>query len=74
MLTSSNSKNVQRKEEGGFGTSISQQTLASTDYHQDVGYTKDKHTPADELEATGLSIGQPTEEDGKDVHHHLEGL
>jgi hypothetical protein len=39
-----------------------------------VGYAKDEYTPADELEATGLGVGQPTEEDGEDVHHHLEGL
>lgn len=74
MLTGSNGKNVQCEEEGGFGASIGQQTLASTDNHQDVGYTKDEHTPADKLEAAGLGIGQPTEEDGQNVHHHLEGL
>jgi hypothetical protein len=39
-----------------------------------VGDTKDKHTPANELEAASLGVCQPTEEDGKDIGKHLERL
>ena len=36
--------------------------------------TEDTNTVADELEATSLGIGDPSEEDWKHVHQHTEGL
>jgi hypothetical protein len=39
-----------------------------------VGNTEDADTIADELEATGLGVGQPTEEDGENIGKHLERL
>jgi hypothetical protein len=71
-LTSSNGQDVYTQEERSFGATVCQQTGNTRDNHKNVRKTTDGDTAADELEATGLGIGEPSEKHRQGICQHRE--
>lgn len=73
-LTSANGQDVYTQEEWSFGTTVCQQTWDTRDNHKNVRKTTDGDTTTDELEATGLGIGEPSEKHRQGICQHRERL
>jgi len=69
---SSNGQDVYTQKERSFGTTVCQQTWDTRNNHKNVRETTDGHTTADELEATGLSISEPSEKHRQGICQHRE--
>lgn len=74
LLTTTDSKNVDRDKVRRLCVSVLQERLRRSTNHEHVRDTEDEDTPANELEATSARISKITEDERKSVDQHVEGL
>lgn len=74
LLTTTDSKNVDRDKVRRLCVSALQERLRGSTNHEHVRDTEDKNTPANELEATSAGISEVTEDKRKSVDQHVERL
>ena len=72
--TRTNRQHVQADEEGNLGIPVCQESPGTGSAQQNVGNTEDSDAPADELETTGLGVGQVAGNERKRVRQHAERL
>lgn len=66
-LTRSDSKKVDGDEEGTLGSTAGKKAGGRSSNQKNVSNTEEKDTPANELEAASLGVGEVTEDQGKSV-------